>query len=210
MDPKFWLDKWSSNQIGFHENKVHNLLMAYWHSLGGEANDKVFVPLCGKSLDLLWLRERHNSVVGVELSEIAVISFFEEQGLNFTKTERGEYSIFSNDGIQILCGDIFKIPSSQFGIFDLVYDRASLVALSPSDRIQYRKLLDNITRKESRILLITVDYDSKLISPPPHILSDIHLQKIYASDWKITSLDSQEADIKGTTGQENCYRIEKK
>ena len=29
--------------------------------------------------------ERHNSVVGVELSEIAAISFFEEQGLNLPK-----------------------------------------------------------------------------------------------------------------------------
>ena len=83
-----------------------------------------------------------------------------------------------------------------------MYDRASLVALSPSDRLQYRKLLDSITRKESRILLITVDYDSKLISPPPHRLSDIQLRKIYASNWKITSIDAQEADIKGTTGQE--------
>ena len=210
MDPKFWLDKWSSNQIGFHEDKVHNLLIANWNSLGGKADDKVFVPLCGKSLDLLWLQERHNYVVGVEISEIAAISFFEEQGVNFTKTERGEYSIFSNDGIQIFCGDIFKIPSSQFGVFDLIYDRASLVALSPSDRLQYEKLLNKITRKKSRILLITVDYDPKLLSPPPHRLRDIHLQKIYASNWKIASIDSQEADVKGTAGRENCYRIEKK
>ena len=34
MDPKFWLDKWSSNQIGFHENKVHNLLRAIGILLG--------------------------------------------------------------------------------------------------------------------------------------------------------------------------------
>ena len=210
MDPEFWLNKWSSNQIGFHEASVHNLLKNWWPSLGGRTDNSVFVPLCGKSLDLLWLRERHDSVVGVEISEIAAVSFFEEHDLNFTRAELGSYSIFSSDGIQIYCGDIFRIPLSEFPTFDLVYDRASLVALSPPDRIRYENILTKITVRGSKILLITVDYNPKIVSPPPHILTKTLLNEVYAPNWKIKTLDSQVSDVKGTDGREDCYQIERK
>jgi len=46
-------------------------LCQYWQELNLAHDSVVFVPLCGKSRDMLWLREQGHQVLGVELSAIA-------------------------------------------------------------------------------------------------------------------------------------------
>ncbi|HHL42509.1 MAG TPA: thiopurine S-methyltransferase, partial [Hellea balneolensis] len=46
-DPKFWLEKWDSGQIGFHQDTVHPWLDQYWPMLNLDPEAPVFVPLCG-------------------------------------------------------------------------------------------------------------------------------------------------------------------
>ena len=75
MQPDFWLDRWRTAQIGFHQAAVDRHLKAYWPRLKLPANSPVFVPLCGKSLDLMWLRNSGHAVTGVELSPLALESF---------------------------------------------------------------------------------------------------------------------------------------
>ena len=58
MDANFWLQKWENNQIGFHENKPNPLLVKYFHILSLEKGSRIFLPLCGKSLDMAWLLSR--------------------------------------------------------------------------------------------------------------------------------------------------------
>lgn len=81
MQPEFWQDRWASNQIGFHQREVNPYLQRHWPVLGLPEGAKVLVPLCGKSLDLVWLESQGYPVMGVELSEHAVEAFFSEQGL---------------------------------------------------------------------------------------------------------------------------------
>jgi thiopurine S-methyltransferase len=76
MDKDFWLTKWASNRIGFHLTDVNPLLIEYWPELSPKEEEQVLVPLCGKSEDLVWLASKHQKVIGVELSEIAVRAFF--------------------------------------------------------------------------------------------------------------------------------------
>ena len=45
----------------------------------------VFVPLCGKSLDMVWLLEQGFSVTGCEISELAVQQFFTENSIPYEK-----------------------------------------------------------------------------------------------------------------------------
>ena len=45
------------------------------------------MPLCGKSLDLLWLAAQGHRVLGVEISPLAVDAFFAEQDLTPTVTD---------------------------------------------------------------------------------------------------------------------------
>ena len=56
MQKTFWLERWQLNQIGFHNKDINPHLKQNWSSLELMANNQVFVPFCGKSQDLLWLR----------------------------------------------------------------------------------------------------------------------------------------------------------
>lgn len=97
----------------------------------------VFVPLCGKSVDMIYFAKRNIDVIGVELSELSVQLFFEENNFKYTKEISDSYIKYTrekteNEGcITIYCGDLFKLDINQV---DYIYDRASLYALGPELR----------------------------------------------------------------------------
>ena len=76
MDPEFWHERWASNRIAFHEGEANRLLVAYFDKLALSPNARVFVPLCGKTRDIAWLRDQGIRVAGAELSELAVAALF--------------------------------------------------------------------------------------------------------------------------------------
>ena len=78
MDPAFWHSRWQEGRIGFHQDRPTPLLVEHWTSLGLAQGSRVFVPLCGKSLDMAWLASQGHRVLGVELSAMAVRAFYEE------------------------------------------------------------------------------------------------------------------------------------
>ena len=53
----------------------------YWPRLELASDAPVFVPLCGKSLDMVWLAQQGHRVIGAELSQRAIDDFFAERGL---------------------------------------------------------------------------------------------------------------------------------
>ena len=81
MEPGFWHERWERAEIGFHKQEINVHLQQFWNCLELPAGERVFVPLCGKSLDLLWLAGEDHPVTGVELSPIAVDAFFQENEL---------------------------------------------------------------------------------------------------------------------------------
>ena len=94
MENTFWLEKWEKNSIGFHQAEVHEFLKEHWSSLqsSGDLPESplVFVPLCGKSLDMLWLWQQGCRVKGNELSSIPVREFFSENDLTSTIKKQGK------------------------------------------------------------------------------------------------------------------------
>ena len=109
MQQDFWLERWARNEIGFHLPDVNPRLPRFWPELQVPAGATVFVPLCGKSLDLHWLAAHGHHVIGVELAEAAVQAFFAEAGLTSRIDESGALPRHSADGIDIYCGDIFEL-----------------------------------------------------------------------------------------------------
>ena len=81
MDASFWHKCWERNSLGFHQESVHPFLQTYLAPQLTASDQHVFVPLCGKSLDMVWLAE-NMKVTGAELSEIACRDFFEEKGIS--------------------------------------------------------------------------------------------------------------------------------
>ena len=129
MKKEFWLDKWENNQTGFHKDSPHPLLIEYINKLSLKKAEAIYVPLCGKSIDMLWLNSKGFKVIGVEFSQIAVEQFFSENNLTFTQTSDDLFNIYSHENITIYQGDYFDLSSHYLKSVKAVYDRASLIAL---------------------------------------------------------------------------------
>lgn len=177
MQLEFWQERWARNQIGFHQEAINLHLESFWPRLQAAPQACVFVPLCGKSRDLLWLRAQGNKVLGVEVSRIAVEAFFAEHELQVTVTQRGAFECWESDGLVILCGDFFDLQAEDVAACSVVYDRASLIALPPDMRQQYVNHLLEILAPATRMLLITLSYDQSLADGPPF---SVKTQEVYA------------------------------
>lgn len=82
MDAQFWHDRWANNEIGFHKSEANPLLVKYFTDLALAKGSRVFVPLCGKTLDIPWLLSNDYRVAGAELSPIAIEELFAQLGVN--------------------------------------------------------------------------------------------------------------------------------
>ncbi|MUK51239.1 thiopurine S-methyltransferase [Aliivibrio fischeri] len=191
MEHEFWQKKWASNVIGFHLPDTNPILTQYWSALEPKRNETVFVPLCGKSMDLDWLAERHHSVTGVELSQIAVRAFFVERLYTPTVTQLSStLELYEFDEFTIYSGDYFVAPIEAA---DLIYDRAALVALPKEMREEYVQVLRSRLKEGGRILLVTLDYAQSEMAGPPFSVPEEEVRALF-SRMKITRLQRDEAD----------------
>lgn len=179
MKKEFWLERWERSEIGFHQNEINSYLLRYWPELSCSRDGEVFVPLCGKSRDMVWLRQQGCTVLGVELSAIAVQDFFKENGKSPAQTVSGKFEICEEDGIRILCGDFFDLTKEDLANVSAVYDRASLVALPPDMRERYVRHLVDILPRKTQILLVTFDYPQAEMDGPPFAVSVKEVEALY-------------------------------
>lgn len=179
MKAGFWHERWESDQLGFHQEAVNGLLVELWPRLGLAADATVFVPLCGKSRDMHWLRERGHEVIGVELSPIAVRDFFSETGIEAGSTPHGALERFEGGGYRLFCGDLFELGAAELAEVRGVYDRASLIALPPAMRRDYATHLRRILPARCSILLITLDYDPTRMDGPPHSVPVVEVEALF-------------------------------
>ncbi|UCJ15878.1 thiopurine S-methyltransferase [Pseudomonas sp. MM211] len=193
MQEAFWQTRWQNNQIGFHATEVNPFLRRYWPSLAAADGARVLVPLCGKSLDIVWLAERGHRVIGVELAQTAVEAFFSEQGLEATVTQEGAFRVYRHGRVELYCGDFFALDSEHLEDCALFYDRAALIALPPVMRERYVRHLQRILPVGSQGLLVTLDYDQSLMDGPPFSVSDTQVQGWFGSIWDSELLESQDA-----------------
>ena len=155
MERDYWQERWKQEETGFHQNEVNPYLRQYWQALHLATGSEVFVPLCGKSRDMLWLSEQGYAVLGVETSAVAVQAFFKENGYIPNQISSENFDRNDASGIRILCGDFFDLSKHDLAKTSAVYDRASLIALPPEMRERYVDHLLNILPPAAQILLIT-------------------------------------------------------
>ncbi|WP_240472711.1 thiopurine S-methyltransferase [Salinivibrio socompensis] len=177
----------AENQIGFHRDSVHPMLQCYWSALSPTPDETVLVPLCGKSIDLNWLAEKHEHVIGVELSDIAVRAFFSEN-LYTPQVYRAPsgHSHYCFDELELISGDFF---TARLSPVPLIYDRAALVAMPPSMRDQYVHRVRDLLAPGGRLLLITLFYSQADDNPPFSI--DTSIVEDAFSGLNIRLLDTQ-------------------
>ena len=185
MDANYWKLKWEENDIRFHQDQTNPLLEKYFQSVKGQS---VFVPLCGKSRDMDWLVEQGMTVVGVELSELAVRSFFAERESAFLEKEQHGFRVFESKNLVIWCGDIFALPAYAVSNCSLVYDRAALIALPQAMRERYAEKLGELFPRKLSMLLITLEYPQGEVKPPPFSVDAENVNALFGKFFRIDEL----------------------
>jgi thiopurine S-methyltransferase len=183
--------------------------VSHFSALKTNSGSRIFVPLCGKSLDIGWLLDQGCKVVAIELHEMAVRQLFESLELKPEMKQMGSHVCYSAESIDVFVGDFFSLTSEQLGTVDAIFDRASLVALPDNMRIQYTQHLANISRNASQ-LLVVFEYDQNEMAGPPFSLSLEEIRRHYNDIYSISVLGS--VDVSGQLrgefkAQENCYLL---
>ena len=191
MEEEFWHERWENNLIGFHLDEVNQYLIQSWPLLNLKAGATVFVPLCGKSRDITWLSEQGFNVIGIELSPLAVKSYFAENHLNVEKTHIGGIDCWQAGNIHIYCGNFFDMTAKILGKVDAVYDRASLIALPPAMRQDYARHLTKITAPAPK-LLVTLEYEQDKMDGPPFSVTEEEVGALYQANYQIKQLSAQD------------------
>lgn len=211
MDANFWHQKWSKNDIAFHQDEANPLLVQYFKTLSLAEGSRIFIPLCGKTLDIAWLLSHGYRVTGAELSKVAVEQLFAGLGVKPKILQVGKLEQYSAANIDIFVGDIFDLSSSILGLVDAIYDRAALVALPLEMRNQYSAHLMRITDKVPQ-LLICLEYDQSMIDGPPFSISNEEVKHHYADTYELTLMASTSVSggLKGKCAAiENVWLITK-
>lgn len=192
MEADFWLARWREGRTHFHQERVEPLLQKYWPSLEVPAGTRVLVPLCGKSLDMVWLAAQGLRVLGVELSPLAVAQFFEGQGVVPEVSESALGTHYRAGDIEILCGDIFALDAETLGSCEAAYDRAALIALPPDMRPDYVRHVYVQLAVGYRGLLMTLDYPQDQMDGPPFSVDDGEVQGLFGGIAQATVIDRRD------------------
>ncbi|MDH5387871.1 MAG: thiopurine S-methyltransferase [Gammaproteobacteria bacterium] len=198
MQQDFWLERWQKGETGFHQEQLNPYLAHFYGDKGAPLEKrqalKVFVPLCGKSVDMLWLAQNGYQVLGNECSEIAVKAFFETHDLEYQIIKEPLFNRYvsaakqAQASIEIVQGDFFDLVTDDLkGVTD-IYDRASMIALPDAMRIDYFKKMVELQAEGMRTLLITLTYPQQEMSGPPFSVTEEELNKLYSEKFKIDKL----------------------
>jgi thiopurine S-methyltransferase len=188
MNPEFWHRRWERGETAWHQDEIDRHLRALWPQLGLAAKSRIFVPLCGKSLDMLWLAGQGHRVLGIELSRLAVETFFAENGLTPKVTEEPPFRHYRADEIELLCGDFFDLESRHLADVAAVYDRAALIALPQELRARYAARLDVLLPAQVPRLLIALEYDQAQMAGPPFAVHPDEVEALFSSRHRIALL----------------------
>lgn len=191
MHKEYWQQRWQCNEIGFNQSQPNPLMQRYFPKLALKPGDCVFVPLCGKSIDMIWLAGQGYQVIGVELSGQACKAFFHENKIRFKVTEMNGFAVYKSDEITLFAGDFFKFDKHLFDKIDAVYDRAALIALPPEPRKLYSEQLAKLLEPDTKILLITTSYDQREMQGPPFSVNEIEVNELFKTNFGVTHVYSK-------------------
>lgn len=177
-----WLERWQEGRIGWHEADGNRGLKRHWRGTGM----RVLVPLCGKSVDLLWLAGQGNEVTGVEVSDIAAREFFADNDLRYEVSADGTRYSATDVPLTIVCGDYFDFDDAGF---DAHYDRGALVALPAELRERYAAHTTARLTARPNQLVITLEYPQDRVEGPPYSVSAHEVRSYWPALTRVDACD---------------------
>jgi len=194
-----WLERWRKGTTGWHRSDINPQLIENINQLVEARFQKIFVPLCGASLDMRYLIDQGFHVVGVELSSLAIDRFFNENQIEYKVSKVGDFDLYQGKNIDIYCGDFFKLKRDYLDEVSYIYDRAALIALNPDLQKKYVGHLKEILPNGSKILLLTMFYPENEMEGPPFSVGDDNVEDLFAEFKeikKISSVNEKESSLK--------------
>ena len=140
MDTSFWHKCWERNALGFHQQHAHPFLSQYFKPRCLPTDQHVFVPLCGKTLDMVYLAQLMQ-VSGNELSAIACRDFFIDNNIAYQQQVLGDFTQFYAQRLSLWQGDFFEFSAGTIASVDWIYDRAALIALP---KVMQKKYVEHL------------------------------------------------------------------
>jgi len=205
-----WNGRWVEHKLGWHRADVHPCLSKYFSHVTDNCpseQDKErraeglrwLVTLCGKTVDMAYLatREMTAHVVGVDGIRIALDEFAaEHKDLQIgPKTDQvtsanENYEVLAGNKISLLKGDFFALDESATGgSFDVIWDRASMVAIQPALREEYVQTSSgNIKKPGCKNLSASIEKrtgtEEGISKGPPFSIPESEVRRLYeGQDW---------------------------
>ena len=188
MQISYWESRWQKNNIGFHNPEINAYLLEFAPISIPKNTKKVLVPLCGKTKDLVWLRNQGYEVIGVEAIPLACESFFLEQEIPFELKKSHGFTIYFSENLELWCGDFFKFPDKVISECQFVYDRACIVALPTELRLKYIEKINQATTSGTNMLIHTFFYDQEKMAGPPFSVSNEEMELRFSEKWSLNTL----------------------
>ena len=185
---EFWAARWSQGLTGFNQAEANPRLVEHWSGLGLTPSARVLVPLCGKSVDMLWLRAQGHAVVGVEFVESAIHEFFTEHDLPYEPTAMGWRACDSGPPLTLMCQDFMTLQPQQAGRFDALYDRASVVALPPDSQARFGVMLGQLMAPGAPGLMLSFEYPPEQREGPPFATDERQLREVLGANFEFEVL----------------------
>lgn len=207
-DYKFWNDRWVAGQIGFHLPKPHSGLVKFASVFLG--HDNIFVPLCGKSQDMSFLRSLGHQITAVEFSELAIMDFMKENNLFLNKTVLNDFDLYHGEGYKIYQGDLFKLSSIELSGITACYDRASMVAFCREERLRYADFLNHQAPELELILAPVLDYGAGIETGPPYSVTSEELIEVYGDHFSLEELGRVTTTVRETNAFEVTWLLKRK
>jgi len=194
---QYWQARWSTGQSQWHSDKPHQYLVKYIDKLTeGDAKIRIFLPLCGKAGDLMWLYKAGHTVLGVEGVPFVVEQFFRENKVEHEKTYMQDingWKFKSKDGrLTVYACDFFRLTPGILGPIDAVYDRGALEAITPQDRQQYVQVMRQLLGPQFRYILNAYEYDDTLFQGPPRNLPRDEVFNLFADFCEVDILEEMD------------------
>jgi len=203
-----WENSWKNynGKPGFHMKTPNPCLLEYGELLFDNAHEhqKILVPLCGKTVDLILLQEM-GDVCGIEVVQTAIDQFAEENQVTWSTEDLLQSAVTKFVSLKATVGntlmiakqDLFNLPkgwsshsnSKSDGKFTCCWDRASLVAIAPELREKYVQVLLEELAPDATILMQVITYNKDQMQGPPYPVTPGDVEKLYGEHFDIELLD---------------------
>jgi thiopurine S-methyltransferase len=207
MHPDYWLESWQRDHKPFHQTRINTHLQTFWPRLDPGPGSRVFVPLCGQSLDLLWLESRDRDVLGIELAPEPLSALFAGIGRKPEISPAPPFRVWKSGKLELLQGNFFSVDPDRLADCGAWYDRAALPALPEELRREYAAHATHLAPPGCRMLLITPEYDPAEMSGPPFSITDSEVRDRFAAGWSVECLVDGEVPVAGRFSQRGLTRL---